>query len=77
MGWKKIDSAPKDGSIIRVKRIYEGSVVYDGPAAWRTVRFDSLTDPLTGQQYAEAEHATGWMRVDSEHRVPEPTHWFA
>ncbi|OBQ68937.1 hypothetical protein EFV37_29305 [Mesorhizobium loti] len=73
--WMSIETAPKDGSTVHVKRVYEGAIIYEGPAVWRTVRFGSLADPITGKTFAEVEDATGWMRIDSEHRVPEPTHW--
>lgn len=73
--WEDIASAPKDGTPVQVKRVYEGRVVYEGLAVWRTVRFPALYDPLSGERFADDESVTGWMRVDSEHRVPSPTHW--
>ena len=73
--WQNIETAPRDGTSVNVRRVYEGRIVYEGPAVWRTVHFEALRDPLRGGVFAEAEDATGWMRVDSEHRVPEPTHW--
>ena len=32
MKWQSIESALKDGSTIRVRRIYEGRIIYEGPA---------------------------------------------
>lgn len=75
MEWQGIESAPKDGSPVQVRRIYQGRIVYDGPAEWRKVHFGELREPIDGTVFAEAYDDTGWMRVDSEHRVPEPTHW--
>lgn len=76
MEWHSIDTAPKDGRTINVKRLYKGSLIYQGPAAWRTVRFPALpSHPLDGDVYAPAEDATGWMYPDVDKRVPEPTHW--
>lgn len=76
MDWKSIDTAPKDGSTVQVKRLYKGSVIYEGPAAWRLVRFPALPPhPLDGDIYAPACDATGWMYPDVDKRVPEPTHW--
>ncbi|MEZ2132439.1 MULTISPECIES: hypothetical protein [unclassified Sinorhizobium] len=73
--WQDIATAPKDGSVVQVKRVYDGRVVYEGPAVWRTVHFRALHDPLTGKEYAEAYDGTGWMYHDKDFRVPEPTHW--
>jgi hypothetical protein len=75
--WRQIDTAPKDGSTIQVKRIYQGKTIYEGPAAWRQVRFKALFDPLSGEKFADDELATGWMYPDIDKRVPEPTHWQA
>lgn len=74
--WQDIDSAPKDGSTVHVRRIYDGRTVYEGPAAWRTVTFPALPPhPLDGDVYAPEYTAIGWMRIDTNKRVPEPTHW--
>lgn len=74
--WLNMETAPKDGTVIKVKRVFEGGLIYEGLACWRTVKFPALPPhPLSGDIYAPAEDATGWMRHDSEHRVPEPTHW--
>lgn len=77
--WQPIETAPKDGSIVRVRRVYKGDVIYDGPATWRTIIFPALPpDPLGRARLAEEEAytATGWMRPKgSDTRVPEPTEW--
>lgn len=73
--WKGIDTAPTDGTVVNVKRVYDGRIVYEGPAVWRSVRFSALDDPLKGKEYAEAYTGTGWMYPDKDYRVPEPTHW--
>lgn len=75
--WQTISTAPKDGTPIKVKRVYLGSIIYEGPAVWRTVRFGELYDPISGEKFAEATDATGWMHPEgvADKRVPEPTHW--
>jgi hypothetical protein len=77
--WQPIDGAPKDGSTVTVKRVYEGDVIYEGPAAWRTVHFPALSpDPLNRHEpigFGGAETVTGWMHPDQDKRVPEPTHF--
>ena len=75
--WQPIESARKDGSVIMVKRVFDGRIVYKGPAVWRTVQFGSLRDPITQEIFADERDATGWMRVDIDKRVPAPTHWMS
>jgi hypothetical protein len=75
MVWQDIKSAPRDRTI-RVRRMHAGAAVFEGVAAWRTVHFPAMPpDPMTGEVYADAEDATGWMYPDRDKRVPEPTHW--
>lgn len=79
--WQPIETAPKDGSTITVRREFCGSTIYEGPAAWRTVHFKGLDpDPLGRPEPAwvcRDEIATGWMHPAGvkDKRVPEPTHW--
>ena len=56
LGYELIDSAPRDGTVIDVKRIYNGEVIYDGPAQWRKVHFGALPpDPLGRARLPEEE----------------------
>lgn len=70
--WQNIETAPKDGTVIELKRTHEG-LEFQGLGSWRTVTFSSF---INGTHGIEPEQTvTGWMRVSEEKRFPEPTHW--
>lgn len=75
--WVTIDTAPRNGRIIVVRRVYRRRVIYEGPAVWRTVTFPPIPPhPLTGDnRFGEAYVVTGWMLPDQDKAVPTPTHW--
>lgn len=78
MGWQRIGTAPRDGSTIRVRRMFAGRMLFDGYAAWRTVSFPAIEPDVFGRDNGfEGFEATGWMYPPGEcdKRVPEPTHW--
>lgn len=77
--WKPIESAPKDGSVVRVCRVFEGRIIYEGPAAWRKWHGEALHDPLTGERFAPSSEQMRWMyppdHKEARYCVPTPTHW--
>ncbi|MGI4811924.1 MAG: hypothetical protein ACRYGG_01075 [Janthinobacterium lividum] len=70
--WQPIETAPKDGTFIRYQRRHEGKTIFQGKAVWREVEFLSFVDR---HGLAPGFIATGWMYIDKQKRVPEPTHW--
>ena len=72
-GWQPIETAPKDGRTLRVRRVYKGEVIFEGLAAWRTVTFPAFMNGRYGFEPAYTD--TGWMKPDKDKRFPEPTHW--
>jgi hypothetical protein len=60
--WRPIESAPRSGEELIVRRVVDGLTVYKGAAIWLP---------------ASANRAEGWIDPVSEKRVPAPTHWKA
>ncbi len=75
--WKPIKTAPKDGTVCHVKRVYEGRIVALGHAYFGTLKVD----------YPEPEGALDWVPMEShtyrdiwvlkggKYLFPDPTHW--
>jgi len=72
LDWQTIDTAPKDGTTIRVKREVDGLVAYDCEAVWRLTGV--ITHPITGLMLEGGRFYAAWMRADSDDEL-EPTHW--
>jgi hypothetical protein len=89
--WQPIESAPKDGTVVRLKRIYEGRLVADGPGLFGILhdaapsRSGVGLDPLGRLTMADYEReakdrevfvrSAKWLRADRMYLFPTPTHW--
>ena len=80
--WQDIETAPRDGSRVWVKRVYEGRIVKEGWAVYDSLVADAPMRQWTnGGLYApippdhEAADAGRWSNPDRLHRFPTPTHW--
>lgn len=89
--WQDIETAPNDGSIVWVKRVYKGGIIKQGEAVFDVPHPDAPmlqpigADPLgrlSAEDYArEDEQAKAaavtkrWLIPDRMYAFPTPTHW--
>jgi hypothetical protein len=89
--WRSIDTAPKDGTVIRLKRVYKGRVIAEGVGLFGSLHGAAPSrevlgpDPLgrlRATDYAALAEATRvwsasekWLREDRMYAFPTPTHW--
>lgn len=89
--WNDISTAPKDGTVIRLKRVHEGRKIAEGNGVFGHRHEDAPgrlpldpdpLDRLTPGQYRAEEEARlreldqpRWLTADRMYLFPEPTHW--
>lgn len=89
--WMDIETAPKNGTPIMAKRVYQGRLVAEGVAVWGDLhdaapsRTPLGIDPLgrlSAADYQREAAATAewsstakWLREDRMYAFPAPTHW--
>ena len=79
--WRPIATAPKDGTILRLRRVLEGAIIKDGRGYFGSVTIFYPGGPFVsvgGLDYAEPSEQTFsdvWVDEDRTHLFPQPTHW--
>jgi hypothetical protein len=84
-GWQLIGTAPRDGTTIWLRRLYQGRLVWQGQgfhgfiASAALPRLGVGDDPF--DRDAEGEEpdtgaTSGWVTADGMHCPPTPTHWW-
>lgn len=89
--WQDIETAPKDGRPVRVRRTYEGRVIKEGVAVFGLLAADAPArrsigpDPLgrlsiadyarEGAAREEWVNGLRWLNEDRMHAFPTPTEW--
>lgn len=66
-GWQSMATAPRDGTMVRLQRIYRGALIAEGCGFFGAVMVDYDEGPDT------YEHC--WVSEDRRHFFPEPTRW--
>lgn len=79
--WKLIETAPKDGTRVWVKRVYEGRIVTEGFAVFGVAHKNApMRQPdhwpnETQKDRDDYANEPRWLKPDRMHSFPEPTHW--
>ena len=76
MDWQPIGTAPKDGTICRVKRVHRGVIVRDGRAYFGDMIIDYGVHGVVAGLADPSHTCDGvWIDEDGGHLFPQPTHW--
>lgn len=75
--WKPIETAPKDGREVFVKRVFDGRIIAEGLAVFDTMAMDA---PMRqSDDYTDADEVFAntprWLLVSRLYSFPTPTHY--
>ena len=88
--WQPIKTAPRDGTVVRLRRVFQGELVAEGPGRFahfhdnaparsRLLDRRSTTDGTRDIEEHQARMAMvaepRWLVEDGLFLFPEPTHW--
>lgn len=80
--WQPIATAPRDGTVVRLKRVFERRKITEGRGYFGdlTIRYGGF-DYLAAvgdrrhEPVSEKTHIGVWIHEDRAHLFPTPTHW--
>jgi len=89
--WQPIETAPKDGTVVHVRRVAPSGMIFEGPAVWDVLaaaapsRQGAGPDPLgrlSASDYARENDERAawtaepkWLKPDRLYAFPTPTEW--
>jgi len=75
--WQPIETTPRDGSPVKVRRVFDGEVTHEGMAYYGDLTVDYGEDAIALNMEPIHIHHGVWVRCDCPYLFPSPTEWLA